>query len=90
MVNLKLSGAPESAHSRKDTNILVAQIILRGDYSGSVKNYGDYFIHFRVKSFERNLVRKEEEEERKTKSPFVHYLAVSQGMHSSYLWGIVG
>ncbi len=33
----KLSGALDSAHSREDTNILLAQIILRSDYSGSVK-----------------------------------------------------
>ena len=41
----------------------------------------------RVKSFEEIS---EEEEERKTKSPFGNYLAVSQGMHFSYLWGIIG
>ena len=34
---VKLSGALDSAHSRKDTNILLAQITLRSDYSGSVK-----------------------------------------------------
>ena len=34
---VKLSGALDSAHSREDTNILLAQIILRSDYSGSVK-----------------------------------------------------
>ena len=34
---VKLSGALDSAHSRDDTNILLAQIILRSDYSGSVK-----------------------------------------------------
>ena len=34
---VKLSGALDSAHSREDTNILLAQIILRNDYSGSVK-----------------------------------------------------
>ena len=34
---VKLSGVLDSVHSREDTNILVAQIILRSDYSGSVK-----------------------------------------------------
>jgi len=34
---VKLSGALDSAHSREDTNSLLAQIILRSDYSGSVK-----------------------------------------------------
>ena len=34
---VKLSGALDSAHSREDTNILLAQIILRSDYIGSVK-----------------------------------------------------
>ena len=34
---VKLSGALDSAHSREDTNILLAQITLRSDYSGSVK-----------------------------------------------------
>ena len=34
---VKLSGARDSAHSREDTNILLAQITLRSDYSGSVK-----------------------------------------------------
>ena len=34
---VKLSGALDSAHSREDTNILLAQIILHSDYSGSVK-----------------------------------------------------
>ena len=60
---VKLSGVLDSAHSREDTNILLAEIILRSDYSRSVKELCDYFSHFRVKSFERNLVRKEEEEE---------------------------
>ena len=55
---VKLSGVLDSAHSREDTNILLAQIILRSDCSGSVKTYGDYFSQFRVKSFERNLVRR--------------------------------
>ena len=30
---VKLSGALDSAHSREDTNILLAQIILHSDYS---------------------------------------------------------
>ena len=34
---VKLSRALDSAHSREDTNILLAQIILGSDYSGSVK-----------------------------------------------------
>ena len=34
---VKLSGALDSARSREDTNILLAQITLRSDYSGSVK-----------------------------------------------------
>ena len=34
---VKLSGALDSAQSRQDTNILLAQIILHSDYSGSVK-----------------------------------------------------
>ena len=34
---VKLSGVLDSAHSREDTNILVAQIILCSDYSRSVK-----------------------------------------------------
>ena len=34
---VKLSGVLDSVHSREDTNILLAQIILRSDYSGSVK-----------------------------------------------------
>ena len=34
---VKLSGALDSAHSKEDTNILLVQIILRGDYNGSVK-----------------------------------------------------
>ena len=34
---VKLSGALDSAHSREDTNILLAQITLRSDYSGSVE-----------------------------------------------------
>ena len=50
---VKLSGVLDSAHSREDTNILLAQIILRSDYSGSVN-----FSQFRVKSFERNLIRR--------------------------------
>ena len=55
---VKLSGALDSTHSREDTNILLAQITLRSDYSGSVKELCDYFCQFRVKSFERNLVRR--------------------------------
>ena len=34
---VKLSGALDSAHNREDTNILLAQITLRSDYSGFVK-----------------------------------------------------
>ena len=34
---VKLSGVLDSAHSREDTNILLAQIILCSDYSGPVK-----------------------------------------------------
>ena len=34
---VKLPGALDSAHSREDTHILLAQIILCSDYSGSVK-----------------------------------------------------
>ena len=34
---VKLSGVLDSAHSREDANILLAQIILRSDYSRSVK-----------------------------------------------------
>ena len=34
---VKLSGVLDSAHSREDTNILLAEIILRSDYSRSVK-----------------------------------------------------
>ena len=34
---VKLSVALESAHSREDSRLLLAQIILRSDYSGSVK-----------------------------------------------------
>ena len=34
---VKLFGALDSAHSREDTNILLAQIILGSDYSWSVK-----------------------------------------------------
>ena len=29
------------------------QIILGSDYSRSVKNYGDYFSQFQIKSFEK-------------------------------------
>ena len=56
---VKLSGVLDSAHSRENTNILLAQIILRSDYSRSVKElWNYYFSQFRVKSFERNLVRR--------------------------------
>ena len=65
---VKLSGVLDSAHSREDTNILLAQIILRSDYSGSVKNYGDYFSQFQVKSFERNLVRRRRRKRRRKKN----------------------
>ena len=34
---VKLSGVLDSAHSREDTNIFLAEIILRSDYSRSVK-----------------------------------------------------
>ena len=34
---VKLSVALDSAHRREDTSILLAQIIRRSDYSGSVK-----------------------------------------------------
>ena len=34
---VKLSGAVDSAHNREDTNILLVQIILGSDDSGSVK-----------------------------------------------------
>ena len=34
---VKLSGVLDSARSREDTNILLAEIILRSDYSRSVK-----------------------------------------------------
>ena len=34
---VKLSGALDSAHSREDTSIVLAQITLGSDYSGSVR-----------------------------------------------------
>ena len=72
----KLSGAPDSAHSREDTKILLVQIILGSDYSGSVKElYGDYFSQFGIKSFEKYVVRRRE---RKTNSPFSHYQRVGR------------
>jgi len=52
----------------QDATMPLRQIICGGDYSWSVKNYGDYFCPFQERFFERNLLRKKKNQNKK-KSP---------------------